>query len=449
MQSCLHTWRQRLEQRRCRTLNHEPHGDLPAVKWEFSVTVNAATRTYLVGGAVRDALLGMKPQERDWVVTGATPETLTEQGYRQVGASFPVFLHPETQEEHALARTERKQGHGYHGFTVDFHPGVTLEQDLERRDLTINAIAQDEQGKLIDPFNGQADLRDRWLRHVSPAFSEDPLRVLRVARFAARFAGLGFRVHPDTMALMQQMTREGEVDHLVAERSWTEIVGGLSAPNPSVFLQVLRESGALAVLLPEVDALFGVPQDKRHHPEIDTGLHVQMTLDYAASQEFPTEVRFALLLHDLGKGLTPQALWPSHHQHETQGLPLVREVCQRLKAPVAYRELAERVCELHLLVHRAAELQPKTLLKLLETADLLRRPERLQLLLQACESDYRGRLSLQQRPYPQAGIVSRALDAALAVKAGDMDISGLSGSEIGQTLHSARVHAIAAALQPS
>lgn len=410
------------------------------------MTTKVATRTYLVGGAVRDTLLGLEVGERDWVVTGATPETLIAQGYRQVGASFPVFLHPETHEEYALARTERKQGRGYHGFTVDFHPGVTLDQDLERRDLTINAIAQDDQGKLIDPFHGQSDLRDRWLRHVSPAFSEDPLRVLRVARFAARFAALGFRVHPDTMALMQQMSRDGEVDHLVAERSWTEIVAGLSAQHPGVFLQVLRDSGALAVLLPEVDKLFGIPQDERYHPEIDTGLHVQMTLDYAASQQYSAEVRFALLLHDLGKGLTPEELWPSHHQHENKGLPLVREVCLRLKAPVAYRELAERACELHLLVHRSQELQPRTLLKLLEAADLFRRPERLQPLLQACESDYRGRLGLQTRPYPQAAIVSRALAAAAAVKVADINTAGLSGSEIGEALHAARVEAIAAAL---
>ncbi|HET6566061.1 MAG TPA: multifunctional CCA addition/repair protein, partial [Xanthomonadales bacterium] len=290
-------------------------------------------RTYLVGGAVRDELLGLKPRERDWVVTGATPESLVQQGFRQVGASFPVFLHPESKEEFALARTERKQGHGYHGFSVDFHPGVTLEQDLQRRDLTINAMARDEQGKLIDPYNGQADIEARWLRHVSPAFSEDPLRVLRVARFAARFANLGFRVHPETMALMQAMSRDGELDHLVAERSWAEIHGGLSASRPGVFLQVLHDCGALAVILPEVDKLFGVPQDERYHPEIDTGLHVQMTLDYAASQQYPAEVRFALLLHDLGKGLTPKTDWPSHHQHESTGLPLVSEVCHRLKAP--------------------------------------------------------------------------------------------------------------------
>jgi tRNA nucleotidyltransferase (CCA-adding enzyme) len=403
-------------------------------------------KIYLVGGAVRDGLLGLKPRERDWVVTGATPESLQQQGFRQVGASFPVFLHPETQEEYALARTERKQGHGYHGFTVDFHPGVSLEQDLERRDLTVNAMAQDEQGQLIDPYHGQRDIEARVLRHVSPAFAEDPLRVLRVARFAARFADLGFTVHPETLALMQQMTRVGEIDHLVAERSWAEIESGLATSRPSVFLQVLRDCGALAVLLPEVDALFGIPQDERYHPEIDTALHVQMTLDYAASHQYPTEVRFALLLHDLGKALTPTEQWPSHHQHETQGLPLVREVCQRFKVPTAYRELAERVCELHLRCHRAQEMQAKALLKFLEAADLLRRPERLQPLLQACESDYRGRLGLERRPYPQAGIVAAALYAAQEVKTADLNTEGLSGLEIGQALHAARIAAIGRAI---
>ncbi len=405
-------------------------------------------KTYLVGGAVRDGLLGVQPRERDWVVTGATPESLQQQGFRQVGASFPVFLHPQTQEEYALARTERKQGHGYHGFTVDFHPGVTLEQDLERRDLTINAIAQDEQGNLIDPFHGQSDIEARVLRHVSPAFSEDPLRVLRVARFAARFAALGFTVHPETMALMQKMVRDGEIDHLVAERSWAEIEGGLSATRPSVFLQVLHDCGALAVLLPEVDALFGIPQDARYHPEIDTGLHVQMTLDYAASQQYTNEVRFALLLHDLGKALTPESELPSHHQHEALGLPLVSQVCERLKTPTAYRELAERVCDLHLRCHRAHEMGAKALFKFLDAADLLRRPERLQPLLQACESDYRGRLGLQQRPYPQAGIIAAALHAAQAVKTADLNIEGLSGLEIGEALNAARIKAISRAISP-
>jgi tRNA nucleotidyltransferase (CCA-adding enzyme) len=328
---------------------------------------------------------------------------------------------------------------------VDFHPGVTLEEDLQRRDLTINAMARDEQGKLFDPFHGQADIEARWLRHVSPAFSEDPLRVLRVARFAARFAGLGFRVHPDTMSLMQAMSQSGELDHLVAERTWAEIEGGLSAVQPGVFLQVLHDCGALAVILPEVEVLFGIPQDERYHPEIDTALHVKMTLDYAASQQYSAEVRFALLMHDLGKGLTRQSDWPSHHQHETLGLPLVREVCQRLKAPTAYRELAERVCELHLRVHRAEELGPKALLNLLEAADLLRRPERLQLLLQACEADYRGRLGLEQRPYPQAGIIEAALQAALSVRAADLDTTNLSGPQVGEALAKARIQAISTA----
>jgi len=404
-------------------------------------------KVYLVGGAVRDGLLGVPPRERDWVVTGATPESLLKQGFRQVGASFPVFLHPESKEEYALARTERKQGHGYHGFAVDFHPGVTLEQDLERRDLTINAIAQDEQGNLVDPYNGLADIESRVLRHVSPAFSEDPLRVLRVARFAARFAPLGFTVHPDTMSLMQQMTRDGEIDHLVPERSWTEIEHGLSAAKPSVFVQVLRESGALAVILPEVDALFGIPQDEQYHPEIDTGLHVQMTLDFAASQDYAAEVRFALLVHDLGKAVTSKDQWPSHHQHETLGLPLVREVCERLKVPGAFRELAERVCELHLRCHRAREMQPKSLLKLIEAADLFRRPERMQPLLQACEADYRGRLGLEQRPYPQAAVISAAWEAAQAVRATNLDTAGLEGPEIGQALHAARVQAISESMQ--
>jgi len=399
--------------------------------------------TYLVGGAVRDGLLGLEPRERDFVVTGATPESLLQQGFRQVGASFPVFLHPDTQEEYALARTERKQGHGYHGFAVDFHPGVSLEQDLERRDLTINAMARDEGGHLIDPYGGQADIAARLLRHVSPAFSEDPLRVLRVARFAARFAHLGFTVHPGTLALMQQMTRDGEISHLVPERCWIEIEGGLSAAKPSVFLQVLHDCGALAVLLPEVEALSGVPQDSRYHPEVDTFVHLGMALDYAAGEDYSSEVRFSLLVHDLGKGLTPQAQWPSHHGHETAGLPLVREVCQRLKVPTAHRELAERVCELHLRIHRVAELRPETLLKLLEAADLLRRPERLQPLLQACESDYRGRLGLSDRPYPQAGVVEAALQAALSVKAADIDTAGLTGPEIGAALQKARTAAIA------
>ena len=397
---------------------------------------------YLVGGAVRDELLGLEIGERDWVVTGSTPEEMLRQGYRQVGASFPVFLHPQTGEEYALARTERKRGHGYHGFTVDFHPGVTLEEDLSRRDLTINAMARGADGQLIDPHGGVADLEGRILRHVSPAFREDPLRVLRVARFAARFAHLGFKVHPQTLELMRDIAASGELDHLVAERTWTELVGGLSSATPSMFLQVLRDCGALLVLLPEVDGLFGVPQDERYHPEIDTGLHIQMALDFAAVQGWEVEARFAILLHDLGKGLTPRKDWPAHLDHEQAGMPLVRAVCERLRAPTLFRDLAVAVCALHLRCHRAMEMQPGKILALLEEADLLRRPERLEVFLQACEADYRGRKGLSQRPYPQGDRLRNALAAALAVKAAALDVTGLSGEEIGKKLRMARIEAI-------
>jgi tRNA nucleotidyltransferase (CCA-adding enzyme) len=398
---------------------------------------------YLVGGAVRDELLGLPIVERDWVVTGSNPESLIERGFRQVGASFPVFLHPDTQEEYALARTERKQGHGYHGFTVDFHPDVTLEDDLARRDLTINAMARSDAGLLIDPYGGQRDLENRILRHVSPAFSEDPLRVLRVARFAARFAHLGFCVHPDTQELMRKISASGELDHLAAERAWSELMGGLSAATPSVFIQVLRDCGALAVLLPEVDILFGVPQPERYHPEIDTGLHIQMALDFSALKEWSEEVRFAVLVHDLGKGLTDRNDWPSHPDHDRKGIPLVREVCERLRAPVSYRELAVAVCALHLRCHTVREMRPAKVLSLLEQADLLRRPERLQSFTRACEADYRGRKGLADRPYPQAAFIGRALAAVQSIKVADLDISELKGEEIGQKLRDARIAAIA------
>jgi len=399
---------------------------------------------YLVGGAVRDELLGLQIHERDWVITGSTPEALLKRGYRQVGASFPVFLHPQTGEEYALARTERKQGHGYHGFSVDFHPGVTLEEDLARRDLTINAMARGADGELIDPFNGQADLESRLLKHVSPAFAEDPLRVLRVARFAARFAHLGFCVAPETQRLMQEITASGELQHLAAERCWSELTGGLAAQTPSVFLQVLRDCGALAEWLPEVDCLFGVPQAKQYHPEVDTGLHVQMTLDYAAGKNYSPEVRFALLMHDLGKGLTPHEDWPAHRDHEKKGVPLVQAVCERLRAPASFRDLAVIVSELHLLCHRAEELSPPRLLDLLERADLIRRPERLEPFLQACESDYRGRKNLEQRPYPQARRVEMALEAVRSVRPATLGLDGLSGEEIGQKIRTARIEAIRA-----
>lgn len=398
--------------------------------------------TYLVGGAVRDELLGLPVRERDWVVTGSTPESLLQQGYRQVGASFPVFLHPQTGEEYALARSERKQGHGYHGFTVDFHPGVSLQEDLFRRDLTINAMARGEDGVLIDPYGGAADLEKRILRHVSPAFSEDPLRVLRVARFAARFARLGFTVHPQTLDLMRGISAAGELGHLVAERTWAELVAGLCSATPSVFLQVLRDCGALHVLLPEVDILFGVPQLPQFHPEIDAGLHVQLALDFAAEQQWPAAVRFAVLVHDLGKGLTDSGAWPAHHDHDSRGVPLVASVCSRLRAPGIFRHLAIAVCALHLRCHAVMEMRPARILALLEEADLLRHPDRLEPFVQACEADYRGRKGLAQRPYPQAARLRHALATALAVKVATLDISGLDGEEIGQKLRSARIAAI-------
>ena len=400
---------------------------------------------YLVGGAVRDRLLGLTPKEKDWVVVGSTPEALTRRGFRQVGASFPVFLHPRTGQEYALARTERKQGHGYHGFSVDFHPGVSLEDDLERRDLTINAMAQDQAGRLIDPFDGQADLQARVLRHVSPAFSEDPLRVLRVARFAARFANLGFTVHPSTMELMTDIVASGELSHLVPERTWAEVRKAMGAGTPAVFVRVLRDCGALAVLLPEVDALFGVPQNEKHHPEIDTGLHVMMAMDVAARQGWPAPVVFAVMMHDLGKARTDPKEWPSHIGHERAGLPLVEAVCQRLRAPTAYRELAARVCLLHLRCHRLMEMRPVKVMSLIEDADLLRRPEGLHPFLQACEADYRGRKGREEKPYPQAARLKTALEAVLAIQARQLDIGGLAGPAVGEKLRQARIEAIAGA----
>lgn len=406
-------------------------------------------RVYRVGGVVRDELLGLEPREVDWVVVGGRPEDLLEKGYRQVGASFPVFLHPETAEEYALARTERKEGHGYHGFSVDFGPEVTLEEDLLRRDLTINAMARDAEGRLIDPHGGRADLDSRVLRHVSPAFREDPLRVLRVARFAARLAPLGFTVHPETMALMRQVVESGELAHLAAERVWTEIAGSMAAARPAVFVEVLRECGALSRLLPEVDCLFGVPQPEQYHPEIDTGQHVLMAMDYVARRGWGPEVAFAVLLHDVGKGVTPREEWPSHRRHEQRGVPLVRRICERLRAPGRYSELAVRVTGLHLRCHLMTEMKPATKLRLLEDADLLRRPEGLDDFVRACEADYRGRKDFENRPYPQADLLSEALQAALSVRARDLDTEGLKGSQIGNKLRQARIEAITGSADPT
>ncbi|MEE4293899.1 MAG: multifunctional CCA addition/repair protein [Xanthomonadales bacterium] len=402
-----------------------------------------AYRVYLVGGAVRDTLLGFEPRENDWVVVGGRPEDLLDRGFRQVGASFPVFLHPESGEEYALARRERKEGHGYHGFAVDFAPDVTLEEDLLRRDLTINAMARDEHGRIIDPLGGRDDLERRVLRHVSPAFREDPLRVLRVARFAARLAPLGFTVHPSTMELMRDISASGELEHLAAERSWAEVEGAMASARPGVFIEVLRACGALQRLLPEVDVLFGVPQPEKYHPEIDTGLHVQMAMDFAAERGWGPEVVFSLLLHDLGKGITPSEEWPSHLRHEQRGVPLARRVCERLKAPNRYRRLALMVTALHLRCHRLTEMKPATKLKLIEEADLLRRPDLLDDFVRACEADYRGRGGFRDRSYPQAGILAEALRAALSVRARDLDTTGLNGTQVGNLLREARVRAIA------
>jgi tRNA nucleotidyltransferase (CCA-adding enzyme) len=405
-------------------------------------------KIYLVGGAVRDALLGYPVVERDWVVVGARPDELLQQGYKQVGKDFPVFLHPQTREEYALARTERKQGHGYTGFAVNYDPTVTLEEDLLRRDLSINAIAQDSEGAIFDPYGGRADLENRVLRHVSDAFVEDPLRVLRTARFAARYAHLHFTVAPQTLALMADIVAQDELAHLPAERVWVELERALGERNPEVFVQVLRDCGALAKLLPEVDALFGVPQPAAHHPEIDTGAHVLMALQQAASLDTDTDVRFAVLLHDLGKGVTPQAEWPRHIRHEERGAQLVEQVCQRLRAPRRHSELARAVCEHHTLCHRALELRGKTVLKLLNATDALRRPDRFEAFLLACEADARGRLGLEQREYPQADYLRRARAVAHSVNAAQFQHSGLQGVALGDAINAQRVRLLDA-LRPA
>jgi len=402
-------------------------------------------RVYLVGGAVRDRLLGLPVGERDWVVVGATPEELVRQGYQSVGREFPVFLHPQTHEEYALARLERKVAPGYRGFTTQFSPAVTLEEDLRRRDLTINAMAESEAGEVIDPYGGQADLAARRLRHVSEAFVEDPVRILRVARFAARFAALGFTVADDTLQLMQRMTAAGEVSALVPERVWQETERALGEARPEVFFETLRACGALAVIFPELDALFGVPQPPRWHPEVDTGVHVMLALRYAADAGAPAAVRFAVLAHDLGKARTPRAHWPSHHGHEELGVPLIEALCERLKVPNGHRELAVLAGRYHTHVHRAGELKAATLLTLLENCDAFRRPERFAELLLACEADARGRTGLESAPYPQVAYLQQVRAAAAAVALTEEERRGLKGAEIGAELRRRRLEAIAAA----
>ncbi len=400
-------------------------------------------RIYLVGGAVRDQLLGRTLVDRDYVVVGATPEQMLARGFRAVGKDFPVFLHPHTQEEYALARTERKTGRGYHGFSFQADATVTLEQDLARRDLTINAMARAEDGTLIDPFGGAHDLQARRLRHVSPAFAEDPVRVLRVARFAARYAALGFAIAPETLALMRGMVEAGEVDHLVAERVWQETRKALAEPTPSAFVRALRDCGALRVVFAEVDALYGVPQRAQFHPEIDTGAHVELVLDMAA-QLAPGDdlVAFCALTHDLGKALTPAAELPRHIRHEQRGLAPLRALCARIKVPAEHAALAELVCRHHLETHRAFELRAATVLALLERLDALRRPERLARFLLACEADARGRRGHAQDRYPQAAWLRAAHAAARAVATAPLLAQGLSGPALGEALRRAREQAI-------
>ena len=400
-------------------------------------------QVYLVGGAVRDALLGLAVKEQDWVVVGGTREELLRLKYREVGRDFPVFLHPETHEEHALARLERKVAPGYRGFAVEFGPEVTLEEDLARRDLTINAIARSADGTLIDPFGGRRDLAARVLRHVSPAFAEDPVRVLRVARFAARFAPLGFQVAPDTLALMRAMVERREVDALVPERVWQETEKALREPKTSEFFRVLRTCGALQPIYPEIDALFGVPQPAQWHPEIDTGVHTLMVLDQAAALSADPTVRFAALVHDLGKGTTPREEWPSHRGHEERSVALIAALAERLRLPAEYRELGVIVARYHGIVHRAFELKPKTILDFMEHADAFRRPERFAQALLACEADSRGRAGLENVPYPQRGYLQAARAAAAAVKPTPEEIGTLAGAKIAEHLQRRRLHAIA------
>ena len=400
-------------------------------------------KTYLVGGAVRDQLLGLPTHEYDWVVVGATPEEMLAQGYQQVGKDFPVFLHPETHDEHALARTERKSGSGYTGFICHADPEVTLEQDLLRRDLTINAIAQDSDGSLIDPYQGRRDLELRILRHVSPAFSEDPLRVLRIARFAARFHLLGFTIAPETQALMKQIVNSGEIAHLTAERVWKETEKALSTQSPQVFFQVLRDCGALAVLFPEIDNLFGVPAPEKWHPEIDTGVHVLMVLEVAAQLSDDVDIRFSALLHDVGKGLTPKEEWPHHHGHGLAGVRLVENICQRFKIPTSTRELARLVSEFHDQIHTIYKLRASTLLNLFNTIDVWRKPSRLEQMALVSEADYRGRAGWQNRAYPQADYLKQAYAVANSVSVKDIVDAGYTGAEIKNQLNQRRTSALA------
>ena len=403
-------------------------------------------KSYLVGGAVRDRLLGIQAGDRDHVVVGETVESMLAAGFKQVGRDFPVFLHPQTAEEYALARTERKSARGHTGFVVHADPSVTLDEDLARRDFTINAIAEDAAGALVDPFGGVRDIQARVLRHVGPAFVEDPLRVLRAARFMARLAPLGFRIADETMALMRTMVEDGELDALTPERVWQELVRGLAARQPSAFLRTLRDAGALAVVLPEVDALYGVPQRAEYHPEVDTGVHVELVCDMAATlAPGDAVIGFAALTHDLGKALTPAQELPRHLMHEHRGLAPLRALCDRLRVPTEHRQLAQMACREHLNVHRLLELKDSTVHDLLVRCDALRKPARIAQLAMVCEADKRGRTGLQDQAYPQAAELVRLLAAALAVRSDAVAAEGLQGPAFGEALRKARIAAIRAA----
>ncbi len=403
-------------------------------------------KTYLVGGAVRDQLLNYPVIEKDWVVIGASINEMLELGFQQVGKDFPVFLHPQTKDEHALARTERKSAPGYRGFNVYASPDVTLEEDLIRRDLTINAMAMDHEGNVIDPYNGRADLKNKLLRHVSPAFCEDPVRVLRVARFAARYAHLGFSVASDTVHLMQQMVADGEVNALVAERVWQEFHKALNERNPDIFITTLRDCHALKVIMPEIDALFGVPQVKHYHPEIDTGIHTLMALQQASFLTDNPTARFAALCHDLGKALTDKSNWPSHHGHEAKGKKPIQNLCKRLRIPKEFKELALITAEFHFHVHRAFEIKKTTLLKTIEKLDGLRKPDRFEQFIIACIADSRGRSGFENEAYPQAEYYRQALKIIKTVDIKILQEQGYQGKEMAQAIHKVRLAALNANL---
>ena len=399
-------------------------------------------KTYLVGGAVRDKLLGYPFHENDWVVVGATPEIMEQQGFVPVGKDFPVFLHPKTKEEYALARTERKTGRGYAGFSFYCGEDVTIEDDLIRRDLTINAIAEDEFGNLIDPYSGKQDLINKKLRHVSDAFLEDPVRILRIARFAARYYHLGFTIAEETNSLMQEMVKNGEVDHLVAERVWKETQRALGEKSPDIFIQSLRDCGALERIFPEIDALFGVPQTATHHPEVDTGIHTLMSLQQVVKRTDNTCTRFATLLHDLGKGATPKEEWPRHIAHEARSISLVKNLCDRIGAPRDYKELSLLVAEWHTHCHRALELKPSTLLKVLQMTDAFRRPDRFEQFLICCEADARGRTGFEDRDYPQANYFRAALKCTQSINIKNISERGFIGKAFGDEVNRLRLKAL-------